>query len=159
MIQNNVQRKEKFTGLGMANVIPNLAKDHVQKVNSLLQIKMDQRYVLVLQMENLDDIIGQVVQVAATNITLKDHVQNLENYFYQVVYVVVILNYPTIMNQLECVISQVRQLRIQTIEKNLLIYLLIYCYFTLLKKHPFIDRWYRPMFTRASFYCNKYSNQ
>lgn len=56
-------------------------------------------------MENLGDIIGQVMAVVVMNIILKDHVQNQENYFYRVVYVVVILNYLTTMNQLECVIN------------------------------------------------------
>lgn len=33
MIQNHVKKKEKSIGLGTINVIPNLAKDHVQKEN------------------------------------------------------------------------------------------------------------------------------
>lgn len=36
MIQSHVRGKEKSTGLGMANVTPNLAKGHARKVNSLL---------------------------------------------------------------------------------------------------------------------------
>lgn len=56
-------------------------------------------------MENLDDITGRVVWVVATNITLKAHVRNLENYFYQVAYVAVTLNYLITMNQQRCVIN------------------------------------------------------